>query len=478
MSLWGGRFAGKSDPLFTAFNDSLPFDRRLVHADIFGSIAWAKALCRAGIITATELSLLTTALTELDVLARTQPHLLVESKAEDVHSWVESELIGKVGDLGKKLHTGRSRNDQVATDIRLWTHQSLAELIDAATAARLALINLAQRELGDPKLPAGSLSPGLGGPTVIPGYTHLQRGQPILFSHWALAYAEMLGRDITRFQQAQAECRQSPLGSGALAGTAFPIDRAQLALDLGLDSPCANSLDAVSDRDFAFTTLASCALCGLHLSRLAEDLILYITSEFGFVQMDDSVTSGSSLMPQKKNPDAMELIRGKTGRLLGNLTSLAVTLKGLPLAYNKDMQEDKEPLFDSVDHLLMSLRMTVPVIERLRVDKARCAAAAIGDGTVLATDLADYLVDRGMPFRTAHEIAGKAVRLTLASGTPLHKLSLGELNALLTAGDPPITDDVYAALTLDASLARRRAIGGTSPERVAEAIAAALAVGT
>lgn len=463
MSLWGGRFTGKSDPLFKAFNDSLPFDCRLVHADIAGSIAWASALARAGVLTGQERDKLHAALRDLDAIAKADTgHKQIASAGhEDVHSWVEANLIERIGDLGKKLHTGRSRNDQVATDVRLWNAQRLEELDSAAHRLQHALVTLAQDQL-------------TGEPTVIPGYTHLQRGQPVLFSHWCLAYVEMLQRDRERFADALRQTKVSPLGSGALAGTAFNIDRAALAADLGFAAPCLNSLDAVSDRDFAFATLSASAQCAIHLSRLAEDLILYTTSEFAFVHMDDAVTSGSSLMPQKKNPDAMELIRGKTGRILGDLVALATTLKGLPLAYNKDMQEDKEPLFDGTDHLLLCLNMAVPVIATLRVDRAVCRRAALGDGTVLATDLADYLVDRGMPFRIAHEVAGKAVRLTLSTGTPLHKLSLAELNSVLPDGvTQRITDDVYAALTLESSLARRGALGGTSPARVGEAVAAA-----
>jgi argininosuccinate lyase/amino-acid N-acetyltransferase len=465
MSLWGGRFTGKSDPLFKAFNDSLPFDYRLVHADIAGSICWATAICKAGVITAPERDALHTALRELDTVAAADGQAIARSGHEDVHSWVESNLIAKVGDLGKKLHTGRSRNDQVATDIRLWTTAQLDTLNTATQRVQQALLALADSELNTP-----------AGPTVIPGYTHLQRGQPVLFSHWCLAYVEMLHRDRERFADARKRAARSPLGCGALAGTAFPVDRPSLAADLQLPEACRNSLDAVSDRDFAFETMSACSLCALHLSRLAEDLILYTSSEFAFVHMDDAVTSGSSLMPQKKNPDAMELIRGKAGRIIGDLVALAVTLKGLPLAYNKDMQEDKEPLFDAVDHLLLSLNMTVPVIATLKVDRETCRTAALGDGTVLSTDLADYLVDRGMPFRTAHEVAGKAVRLALQSKTPLHKLTVAQFNAIVGEAGPTsvrIAEDIYKALTLEASLARRAAMGGTSPLRVAEALAAA-----
>ncbi len=456
MALWGGRFEGKSSPLFRRFNDSLRFDARLLHADITGSKCWARAIHKVGVLTADELARL---LAALDAIASEVPSqseadpAVVASGEEDVHSWVEVQLIKRVGDLGKKLHTGRSRNDQVATDLRLWLSATVRTLIEAVRAAQASLVSLAERELGTP----------------VPGYTHMQRGQPVLLSHWALAYFEMLDRDAARFTDALGRITVSPLGSGALAGTAFAIDREALARDLGFSAATRNSLDAVSDRDFVLETLAACTTCSLHLSRLAEDLILYTTSEFAFVTFDDAVTSGSSLMPQKKNPDALELIRGKVGRVIGAQVALSVTLKGLPLAYNKDLQEDKEPVFDATDNLLLSLAMTLPVLDTMSVNRAACERAALGDGTVLSTDLADYLVDRGMPFRDAHEVAGRLVRLSLQTGTPLHELPLGSLRS----HSPLIGPDVFAALTLQASLARRAALGGTSPARVAEAIAEA-----
>ncbi|MCA3004533.1 MAG: argininosuccinate lyase [Planctomycetaceae bacterium] len=454
MALWGGRFEGKSDPLFRQFNDSLRFDARLVEADIFGSKAWASALVRAGVLTAQERDRLHAA---LDALAKEAAGLgaagIAASGEEDVHSWVESRLIASIGDLGKKLHTGRSRNDQVATDLRLWTAGTLEALRAAVRDVRGCLVELADRERE----------------VIVPGYTHLQRGQPVLLAHWALAYFQMLGRDDARFADALERTRVSPLGSGALAGTAFPIDREALAKDLGFSGPSGNSLDAVSDRDFVFETLAACSLCSLHLTRLAEDLILYCSAEFGFVTMDDAVTSGSSLMPQKKNPDAAELIRGKSGRILGAMVSLAMTIKGLPLAYNKDLQEDKEPLFDASDNLLMCLRMLPPVLNTLKVNQQACRKAALGDGSVLATDLADYLVDRGVPFRTAHEAAGRLVRVAMEAGVGLHELPLAKMQAVA----PEIQADVAKALTLEASLARRNVLGGTAPAQVAQAIAKA-----
>jgi len=462
MALWGGRFeggGGKQSPLFKRFNDSLRFDQRLVQADIFGSKCWARAIHAVGVLTDDELARLTGA---LDAIARSlgspDAPSLEASGEEDVHSWVEAELIRRVGQLGKKLHTGRSRNDQVATDLRLWLAETFTGITSLIRAAQRSLVDLADRERNTP----------------IPGYTHLQRGQPIVLGHWALAYFEMLDRDAARLADCLGRTRVSPLGSGALAGTAYPIDRDALARDLGFAGATRNSLDSVADRDFALEALGACATCAIHLSRLAEDLILYTSSEFGFVSLDDSVTSGSSLMPQKKNPDALELIRGKAGRILGAQAALAVTLKGLPLAYNKDMQEDKEPLFDATDHLAMCLAMIPPVLDGMNVDRAACAAAALGDGTVLSTDLADYLVGKGIPFRDAHEIAGTLVRETLSSGVPLQKIPLTRMREVAgpDAG-PKLGDDVYRALTIEASLERRCALGGTSPRRVGEAVAEA-----
>ncbi len=461
-SLWGGRFEqgkGTADPLFARFNNSLPFDHRLVREDIAGSIAWAGAIRSVGVVTDAEHERLVGALRALHARVDADTSVIVASGAEDVHSWVESELVKAVGDLGKKLHTGRSRNDQVATDLRLWTRAACERLIAGVQAARRSLVGLAERNQG----------------TILPGYTHMQRGQPVLFAHWCLAYFEMLGRDAERLTDARTRANRSPLGCGALAGTAYAIDRAALAADLDFDEPLRNSLDAVGDRDFVYEALAACAMTAIHLSRLAEDLILYNTSEFGFVSMDDRVASGSSLMPQKKNPDALELLRGKAGRVIGAQVALAVSMKGLPLAYNKDLQEDKEPLFDATAHLDMALAMAAVVLDTLTVNRAACERAALGDGTILATDLADYLVSKGVPFRDAHHAAGVATRLSIESGTPLHEMT----TAALRRAHALIGDDVKGWLTLDASVARRSALGGTAPARVREALAKARAdVGT
>ncbi len=447
-----GRFDKAADPLFREINDSLGFDYRLLKQDITGSIAWAGALSRAEVLTEDEHARLVSGLRDLAHLADEQPDAPLGSGQEDVHSWVETELIKLVGDLGKKLHTGRSRNDQVATDLRLWTREEIDHRIAEVRAAQRSLLALAEREQS----------------TLFPGYTHLQRAQPLLLSHWCLAYFEMLDRDAARLTDARKRVNVCPLGSGALAGTAYNIDRAALARDLGFDAPSANSLDAVADRDFVIETLTAASLCAVHLSRLAEELILYCTAEFGLIQLDDSVTSGSSLMPQKKNPDALELMRGKCGRIIGAHTALSVTLKGLPLAYNKDMQEDKEPVFDAMESLSLCLRIVPRVLDGMRVDREACRRAAAG-GYSNATELADYLVGRGVPFRDAHDAVGKIVRHAIGLGKPLEDVPLADMQRIA----PAIGGDVFKALTLDASVARRNVVGGTGPDAVASALVAA-----
>jgi argininosuccinate lyase len=444
-----GRFEKAADPLFRAINDSLGFDYRLARQDIQGSIAWAGALARAGVLTDEEQRKLVSALEDLKQVVDETPEAPLSTRQEDVHSWVEAELIKAVGDLGKKLHTGRSRNDQVATDLRLWTREQIDERLGEIRDAQRSLVALAEREID----------------TFVPGYTHMQRGQPVLLGHWALAYFEMLARDAERFRDARRRVNVCPLGAGALAGTAYAIDRDALAKELGFDSPTANSLDAVADRDFVVETLAAASLCAVHLSRFAEELILWCTSEFGFVQLDDSVTSGSSLMPQKKNPDALELMRGKCGRVVGAHTAVTVTLKGLPLAYNKDMQEDKEPLFDAMAALSLCLRIVPRVLEGMTVDRERCRAAAAG-GYSNATEVADYLVGKGVPFREAHDAAGRCVRAAIERAVPLERLELKDLRKV----DGRIGEDVFAALTLEASVGRRNVLGGTGPQAVRAAL--------
>jgi argininosuccinate lyase/amino-acid N-acetyltransferase len=449
-AIWAGRLEGQADDLFRRFNDSLPFDRELVREDVEGSIAWSKALVRAGVISAAEQREIEAALGEILAAWREDPAILERAEDEDVHSWVERQLVMRVGDLGKKLHTGRSRNDQVATDLRLWTARQLRLRRAELKAAIGALADLAEREKATP----------------FPGYTHLQHAQPILFAHWCLAYVEMLRRDDERLADAMKRVRVSPLGSGALAGTAYPIDRAALAKDLGFRMPSANSLDAVSDRDFVVETLSACALCALHLSRLAEDLIFYSTSEAALVELPDAFTSGSSLMPQKKNPDACELIRGKSGRAVGNLVTLLVTLKGLPLAYNKDLQEDKEPLFDAMRHLSLSLRVLPPMLAGLKVDRDRALHMA-AEGYTNATDLADYLVRLGVPFREAHHQVGRLVRTAIEQDRALEELPL----EVIREQAPKANQDVYAQLTIGATLEKRSVEGGTAVSAVEDAIA-------
>ena len=442
--LWGGRFEGKIDPGFAEFNNSFRFDRRLFEADIAGSIAYCQALENAAVITAGEGSQIRTA---LDTILKSGVD--ENSAAEDVHSFVEARLIELIGDVGRKLHTGRSRNDQVATDFRLWIRRSIDELNETIRAAQISLIDFADAHRD----------------VVIPGYTHLQRAQPVLLAHWSLAYFEMLARDRERLRDVRRRVNVMPLGSAALAGTAFPINREDLAKSLGFDDISRNSLDAVSDRDFCVEFLSACSLIMVHLSRLAEDVILYATSEFGFFELGDAIATGSSLMPQKKNPDSMELIRGKAGRVFGDLVALLTTLKGLPLAYNKDMQEDKEAVFDAFDTVSSSLRVTATVFKNLGVNKDRARAASTG-GYMNATELADYLVRKGMPFRDAHEVVGKVVRRAIELGCELEQLSLTELQKFSTL----FNEDVHIALSLDQTLKSKSLTGGTSPETVAAAI--------
>lgn len=449
MALWGGRFTQAADARFKQFNDSLVFDYRLAEQDIIGSIAWSKAILSVNILTSEEQSRLEQALNELLVQVRKDPEQILASDAEDIHSWVEQKLIEKVGDLGKKLHTGRSRNDQVATDLKLWCQAQVQQLLAALVKLQQQLVSVAKAHQA----------------TVLPGYTHLQRAQPVTFAHWCLAYLEMFERDTSRLQDALARLSTSPLGSGALAGTAYAIDREALALDLGFSRATRNSLDAVSDRDHVLELMSVASISMVHLSRLAEDLIFYNSGEAGFIELADTVTSGSSLMPQKKNPDALELIRGKTGRVYGALAGMLMTLKGLPLAYNKDMQEDKEGLFDALDTWLDCLFMANLCFDGIKVNTQRTQEAA-QQGYANATELADYLVAKGIPFREAHHIVGEAVVGAIAQGCALEELSLTELQRFSAV----ISEDVYSILTLDSCLEKRSALGGVAPFQVAYAI--------
>ncbi|EKF9133607.1 argininosuccinate lyase [Vibrio cholerae] len=449
MALWGGRFTQAADSRFKAFNDSLRFDYRLAEQDIVGSIAWSKALVSVNVLSVQEQQQLEQALNQLLQSVQQDPEQILASDAEDIHSWVEQKLIEQVGDLGKKLHTGRSRNDQVATDLKLWCRDQGVHLLLALKTLKQQLVAVAAEHQS----------------TVLPGYTHLQRAQPVTFAHWCLAYLEMFERDESRLTDALARLNTSPLGSGALAGTAYAIDREVLAADLGFTRATRNSLDAVSDRDHVMELMSVASISMLHLSRLAEDMIFYTTGEAGFIELADTVTSGSSLMPQKKNPDALELIRGKTGRVYGALAGMMMTVKALPLAYNKDMQEDKEGLFDALDTWFDCLQMAGLCFDGIKVNAARTLEAA-KQGYSNATELADYLVAKGIPFREAHHIVGVAVVAAIGKGVALEELSLAELQQF----SPLIEQDVYPILTIESCLEKRCALGGVSPKQVAHAL--------
>ncbi|HGS4724780.1 TPA: argininosuccinate lyase [Vibrio cholerae] len=449
MALWGGRFTQAADSRFKSFNDSLRFDYRLAEQDIVGSIAWSKALVSVNVLSVQEQQQLEQALNHLLQSVQQDPEQILASDAEDIHSWVEQKLIEQVGDLGKKLHTGRSRNDQVATDLKLWCRDQGVHLLLALKTLQQQLVAVAAEHQS----------------TVLPGYTHLQRAQPVTFAHWCLAYLEMFERDESRLTDALARLNTSPLGSGALAGTAYAIDREVLAADLGFTRATRNSLDAVSDRDHVMELMSVASISMLHLSRLAEDMIFYTTGEAGFIELADTVTSGSSLMPQKKNPDALELIRGKTGRVYGALAGIMMTVKALPLAYNKDMQEDKEGLFDALDTWFDCLQMAGLCFDGIKVNAARTLEAA-KQGYSNATELADYLVAKGIPFREAHHIVGVAVVAAIGKGVALEELSLAELQQF----SPLIEQDVYPILTIESCLEKRCALGGVSPKQVAHAL--------
>ncbi|SHO57713.1 argininosuccinate lyase [Vibrio quintilis] len=449
MALWGGRFTQAADIRFKDFNDSLCFDYRLAEQDIVGSIAWSKALLSVNVLTEEEQQKLELALNELKLAVMEDPEQILRSDAEDIHSWVEQQLINRVGDLGKKLHTGRSRNDQVATDLKLWCRQQGQQLLIALDRLQKKMVSTAAEHQG----------------TVLPGYTHLQRAQPVTFAHWCLAYVEMFERDYDRLEDALNRLDTCPLGSGALAGTAYPVDREKLAHHLGFRRATRNSLDSVSDRDHVMELMSVASISMLHLSRLAEDMIFYNSGESNFIELADTVTSGSSLMPQKKNPDALELIRGKTGRVYGSLSAMMMTVKALPLAYNKDMQEDKEGLFDALDTWNDCMEMAALCFEGIQVNGERTLEAA-KQGYANATELADYLVAKGIPFREAHHIVGVAVVAAIEQGCALEELSLEQLKAFSEV----IDEDVYEILTIESCLSKRSALGGVSPAQVAHAV--------
>jgi len=448
---WSGRFTAKTDAAAERFTGSLAFDRRLWPYDVRGSIAWARALARGGVITAAERDAIVTGLQQIHEELEAG-RFTFRPELEDIHMNVERRLQDIAGAVGGKLHTGRSRNDQIALDERLYLRDVVARTRAGLTRLEEALLARAEETVD----------------VAMPGYTHLQHAQPVVLAHHLLAYVFMLERDRERVADAGRRADVLPLGSGALAGTAFPIDRDALARDLGFPSVSANSLDAVSDRDYVVEFLAAAAITGMHLSRLAADLTLWATSEFGFVEFSDAFATGSSIMPQKKNPDVAELVRGKSGRLYGNLVAVLTTMKGLPLAYNSDMQEDKEPLFDSVDTLDAILEVLPPMIASLVFHTDRLRRAA-GEQFSTATDLADYLVRKGLPFREAHEVVGRIVRFALDAGAALDALAVDDLRRF----SPLIDTDVKAAITVDASLRARAVTGGTAPDAVRDALARA-----
>ncbi|XHR30143.1 MAG: argininosuccinate lyase [Chthoniobacteraceae bacterium] len=442
--MWKGRFKTDTAQLLKDFSESISFDWRLYRHDIAGSIAHATALQAAGLINQEELEAIRSGLLTIrDEIDKGE--FPWQRDLEDVHMNIEAELTRRIGDPGAKLHTARSRNDQVALDIRLYLRDEAGEIIHLISEVQKSLVDLGERNAG----------------VIIPGYTHLQRAQPVLFAHHLLAYVEMLARDAGRVADARKRLDVLPLGSGAIAGSTINLDRELIARELGFPAISQNSMDAVSDRDFAVELLSALALIGVHLSRLSEDLILWASAEFKFVTISDAYTTGSSLMPQKKNPDVCELTRGKTGRLVGNLVALLTLLKGLPMTYNRDMQEDKEPVFDSLDTVKHSLQIYAAMLREIQVNPAPCASA-VADWALLATDVADYLVLHGVPFRKAHEIVGKTVALCLERSVGLADLSLEDYKAL----SPAFENDVYGVFNVERSIDARTNPGAPSRANV------------
>lgn len=447
--MWTGRFSQATADLVLQYGESVSYDWKLYRHDIAGSLAHARAQLRAGMLTPQEFGAIESGLQSIlaDIEAG---NFSWSPKLEDVHMNIEKELTRRIGAPGAKLHTARSRNDQVATDTRLYCRAE----IDGV----LALIRQMQRALVAKAEEYASVR--------IPGYTHLQRAQPVTVAHHLLAYVEMLGRDASRLKDCRVRANICPLGSGAIAGSTINLDRAAIAAELGFDGVTENSMDAIADRDYIMETLFCLALIGTHLSRLSEDLVLWSSAEFGFCTLSDAHTTGSSLMPQKKNPDVCELTRGKSGRLYGNLVSVMVAVKGLPLTYNRDLQEDKEPLFDSFETVGLALRVNAEMVAAMRMNPDKCAEA-VADPLLLATDLADYLVRRGVPFRKAHEMVGKAVAVSVDTGVPLHKLTLGQFQAI----SPEYGEDVHRVFDLDRAFALRTNPGAPNPGNTARRIA-------
>ncbi|MCC8190646.1 MAG: argininosuccinate lyase [Planctomycetes bacterium] len=446
--MWKGRFTGGTHPLMEAFGQSISFDQELGRQDVAGSLAHAKMLHAVGLLANKDYAAIKKG---LEAIARDMAagKLQYDPANEDIHMSVEAELTARIGEPAKKLHTGRSRNDQVATDLRLWTREKQDAIRERLRAVMLALMALAERERK----------------TVIPGYTHLQRAQPVLLSHHFMAYVEMFGRDRERLADCRRRTNRLPLGSGALAGTTLPLDRDFVRRELGFDALCENSMDAVSDRDFVLETLSCLSLVAIHTSRLAEDVILWTSSEWGLAKLDDAWSTGSSIMPQKRNPDLLELTRGKTGRVVGALVSLLMTVKGLPMTYNRDLQEDKEPLFDAVRTVDFVLECLAAFLPTLVFDRDR-ARSMLADGFLEATVLAEYLVEKGLPFRSAHEVSGGLVRLAEETGRNLRDLDHDELRA----ASPLIGIDIYRRLDPALTPGSYRSAGGASPGSVSRAL--------
>ena len=445
---WSGRFSEPVAELVKQYTASVNFDKRLAEFDIAGSIAHAQMLGAQGIITLDDVHAIEKGLAEIlaEIQAGTFEWLL---DLEDVHLNIEKRLTDKIGDAGKRLHTGRSRNDQVATDVRLWLRAATDDVLINIKNLQTSLLDLAEQHVD----------------TIMPGFTHLQVAQPVTFGHHLMAYFEMLKRDAERFADCRKRINRLPLGAAALAGTSYPINREMVAKSLGFDGVCENSLDAVSDRDFAIEFTAAASVLMMHLSRFSEELILWSSPRFAFIDIADRFCTGSSIMPQKKNPDVPELVRGKTGRVYGHLVGLLTLMKGQPLAYNKDNQEDKEPLFDTADTILITLKIYADMLRGITVNQVNMRQAAL-EGFATATDLADYLVKKGMPFRDAHEVVALAVKHGVQKGCDLADLSLADLQKFSST----IGDDVYQVLTLEGSLASRNHIGGTAPAQVKQAI--------
>ena len=446
MSELRSRFEKEMDKKVAQFTSALPLDRRLYREDIAGSVAHARMLARQGIIPQKDADLIIEGLASIQEEIE-QGRFEFKAELEDIHMNIEARLVEKVGEAGEKLHTARSRNDQIAVDLRLFVKRVIAETVDHLKALQRALLGLAEANKN----------------VVVPGYTHLQRAQPLLLAHHLLAYFEMLQRDVERFRDCHKRTNVLPLGSGAVAGVPYPVDREFLAKELGFAQVSANSVDAVSDRDFVIEYQAAAALTMMHLSRLAEEIVLWSSEEFGFIEVDDAYASGSSIMPQKKNPDVAELVRARTGRVYGNLMGILTTMKALPLSYNRDLQEDKYGLLDTVDTVLSSLEVCAGMVASLKIDAEKMRAAAAGYS--LATDIADYLVKKGLPFRQAHTAVARLVRYALEKGKALSEMELSEYQ-----GFSPLFSEDVKSITVESALAARDIPGGTAPEQVARAL--------